>query len=168
MNQAKSHWHRSLELSPRFLDEILDQCRKQLSFAEVLGEVLPGKPSLIFSAFHKLFAPSEVARGKAFLEKVVVLLESQAEPLGPAQWHQKAVSHAFLGQVAAALSSYQAALDRDPRQADWRLEFGKLLFEQGLLEKARRELVIVCSERPSHAEAHNLLALVTRQIAQNR
>ena len=123
-------WRGSLALSDRYLNPILEGSASRLPRAKILAEVLPDKPAILLAATGRLY-PSDDAlvERRPFLEKALDLLANQAAPLTAADLGVKAGLHRQLGQAEQALEAYQAALAREPRQADWRYELADLLYE---------------------------------------
>jgi tetratricopeptide (TPR) repeat protein len=162
--QACKSWRRSLELSDQYLPAILDQSAGRLTPQEVLGRVLPDDPGLLARAASHLYPrPEQAAERSPFLERALVLLEQRPGPLRAQDLHTKAVIHTSLGQPVEALATYRAALRREPRQADWRYEFAQLLYQQGYVQEARREVLTVLRQQPRHAQALHLFEAGTRQ-----
>ena len=157
--QACRSWRRCLELSDQYLPAILDQSAGRLTPQEVLGRVLPDDPGLLAKAASHLYPrPEQVAERRPFLERALALLEQRPGPLQAQDLHTKAVIHTSLGQPAEALATYRAALRREPRQADWRCEFAQLLYQQGHVQEAEDEVLIVLRQQPGHAKALQLEA----------
>jgi tetratricopeptide (TPR) repeat protein len=155
--QASKSWRRCLGLSDQYLPAILDQSAGRLTPQEVLGRVLPDDPGLLAKAASHLYpGPEQAAERRPFLERALVLLEQRPGPVQAQDLHTRAVLHTSLGQPAEALATYRAALRREPQQADWRYEFAQLLFQQGYVQAARREVCIVLRQQPGRAEALQL------------
>ena len=67
----------------------------------------------------------------AVLTRALALLREQPGGRRAKDLHDEALIHEALGQPGEALDAYRAALARDPRRADWRYEFARLLRRQG-------------------------------------
>ncbi|MHB1426251.1 MAG: O-antigen ligase family protein [Gemmataceae bacterium] len=170
--QAYKSWKRSLELSDMHLPVILDFVRPVLSDEEILDRVLPDKPKVLFVAAMNLHA-DEVAREKQkpFLERALTVLVEQPEPSKLEEQAEdlflKAMIHDILGQKKDAIAAFQAALVHAPksREIDWRLSLARLLYEDGQLHEASRQLNAVLSLRPSHGQAKEMLKMVRKEMA---
>lgn len=165
-DQAWESWRRSLELSDRHLPEILTVGARSLGPGDVLALVLPDNPTLLRAAAFQLYPQPEAAtQRRPFLEKVLLLLKEQPRPPSAADLRLRALVHGDLGQPAEALTAYESALAREPLQVGWRYEFARLLYQQGRLQDARRELLTVLGQQPGHTQALELLEAVTRDLA---
>jgi tetratricopeptide (TPR) repeat protein len=166
--EAWQSWRRSLELSDRYLDDIVDQTAGRLSPGDMLERLLPDNPRmLVRAAAHLWPQPEAVREQQAFLKKALSLLDTQQD-LTPEDYRLKATVLSLLGQPAAAVNAYEAALLRDPMQAVWRFELAQLLASQGRVEEAIRELLVVLAQQPAHAPARQLLQQVTGERARKR
>ena len=67
------------------------------------------------------------------LEKALGLLQTQPGPLSADELHREAVVCATLGRKSEALAAYEQALDDRPDQYDWRVDYARLLRDQGRL-----------------------------------
>ncbi len=72
----------------------------------------------------------------------MAVLSTQTEPLTVADLKIKIDLHRRLGQATAALKAYRALLSLAPHEGEWRLALAQLLFDQGKLDEARKELRI--------------------------
>ena len=63
------------------------------------------------------------------------------------------------------VKAYQRALALAPRQIDWRYELATVLYEQGNIADARRELHFVLGRDPAHAEAQGLMENIYQELA---
>jgi hypothetical protein len=70
-----------------------------------------------------------------------------------------------LGRPADAAAAYEELVLQEPGRVEWRLEFARLLYEQGRLRDARRELLTVVAQQPTNAGARELLTEVDRKLA---
>jgi O-antigen ligase/tetratricopeptide (TPR) repeat protein len=162
---AWQSWRRSLELSDRYLPEILARARKHLPPPTILSTILPDRPGVLLRAAKTLYpAPEDTDEGRPFLEKALIML-GQQPALSAEEYEEKARAHAALQQPEAALAAYQAALDRRPEAADWRYAYARLLFKQGQLHEARREVRTILDLRPQDGPARELFGEVSRELA---
>jgi tetratricopeptide (TPR) repeat protein len=156
-DRAWSSWRRSLELSPDYLSRILKKSARYLTPSEILERVLPDKPDCLVEAAFQLY-PQSAAERRPFLEKALDPLKTPPGPRNAGDWHAKARIHKGLGQPLESLAAYRSAIGLEPGQVSWRYEFAQLLYQEGQVREARRELEAVLAQQPEHAAARKLLA----------
>lgn len=128
---------------------------------------MPDQPELLVRAARTLYAEAEAApQRRPLLEKAVRVPDGRA--VEAQDRHARAVALAMLGRSAEALTAYRELLQAHFEQAEWRCEYARLLCEQGMLEEARRELVVVLAQRPKDPQARELLALISHELARKR
>ena len=159
---------RSLELSPDFMDRILDRSKHKLSDQTLIEHVLPAQADTLLAAADHLYPKPEAEERQPFLLRARSLLENTSEPLDGAKLRLRGKVEAELGEPTAALASYAAALRLDALQTDWRFEYASLLYHQGQRDDALRELKYVLGQQPQHIAANQLLARVKREIAEGK
>jgi O-antigen ligase len=165
---AWATWRHCLELSGDYLVLILGPTA-DLSTDKLIEKVLPDSPEVLLAAALRLYPDAEaVEERRPFLEKALHLLEAKSGKLGARELHVKARVHKALDQPDKAVQSYREALDREPSQTNWRFEFALYLYELGKLEEARRELVVVLAQDPSHERARQLLDEVLQGLVEGR
>ena len=168
-DQAWRNWQRSLELSGRFLTDILDHSVSHLDADGLLERVLPDQADLLLAAADHLYPPPQAApQRRLLLRKAVALFDGRPGGLRPEDWHIKAMIHGQLGEPAEALLAYQAALAGRPLQADWRFELAQLLYEQERWLEAQREVRVVLDLQPRHAPTRELAAVLARLAAEGK
>jgi O-antigen ligase/tetratricopeptide (TPR) repeat protein len=166
--RARASWRRCLELSDRYFPQILGLSSHDLAPGEIVEFVLPDRPELLLAAALQLYPEAASARERRpFLEKAVLLLETRGN-LKPEELHVKARAYKLLDQPPEAIAAYQELLERQPNQADWRFELAEVFNDQGRLEDARRELVVVLAQQPAHGKARELMAIVGHELARKR
>src|SRR5262249_18352309 len=75
-DQARKNWHRSLELSDRYLSDILSRSARHLRPDEVLDQVLPDNAGILLAAASELYpSPESTPERLPFLEKALFVLE---------------------------------------------------------------------------------------------
>jgi tetratricopeptide (TPR) repeat protein len=164
-DQAWRSWRRCLELSGDYLPEIVSMSAVRLGPREMVAKVLPDRPDLLVQAADLLYpTPEAAAERQPFMEKALDLLRRQPGPLRAEDLHLRAVAHAALGRTREAVADYQAALSQGPRQVAWRYELAQLLYRDGRLSDARRELEQILKQQPDHPPARELLRSVERQL----
>ena len=153
--QACDSWLRCLELSDHYLPDILDASSLRPNREDVAQNLLPARPE----------TPQSAAGRRLFLEQALRQLEARpAPPAGP-DLHLKAIFLKSLGRPNDAAAAYEELLLREVGQVEWRVEYAQLLYEQGRLQDARRELLTVLAQQPTHAGARALLGEVDRALA---
>jgi O-antigen ligase len=164
--QAHASWRRCLELSDRHLPEIAAAAARGDDRGDALAAVLPDRPGLWLAAADQLYpGPEAPDRRRALVEKAVSLYERSPGALGADDLRRLAAAYASLGRGEDALRIYRIALDRQPDQPGWRLEYARMLRDQGRLQDSRRELADILAEQPGNAEARGLLEAVNHDIA---
>ncbi|HEY7310619.1 MAG TPA: O-antigen ligase family protein [Gemmataceae bacterium] len=167
-DEAWRSWRRSLELSDQHLPPIMDQARQVLSGGDVLGKVLPDKPKVLFLAAMYLYPTEEaLADRRPFLEKALSVVTEQVGPPEAEDLHVKGLIHESLGQKKEALTAYQTALGHAPKDKmiDWRMSYARLLYEEGQLREASRQLLTVLTQQPGRADAKEMLETIRRELA---
>ncbi len=166
---AWASWRRCLELSDLYLTAILEASALTLSPEEIVESVLPDRPELLLAAARRLYpGAGESDQRRPFFDKVLRLLDGPPESLDAEDLHVKAVALRSLGRSAEALTAFERLLFKRPEQTGWRYELAEALHEQARLEDARRELVIVLAQQPQHVQAHELMAVVSHELARQR
>jgi O-antigen ligase/tetratricopeptide (TPR) repeat protein len=167
--EAWKSWRRCLELSDRYLPLIaLQVSERPLDAAAIIGRLLPNKPALLVAAAGQFYPDAVSAElRRPFLQKALELLENQTPPVKAEDLHTMATIHGSLGQTARALAAYRRALDQKPDQAEWRLELARLLHQQGFVNEARKETLLVLGEQPT-PEARQLLLRIEDPFAARR
>jgi tetratricopeptide (TPR) repeat protein len=166
---AWSSWRRSLELSDAYLPQILATSGAVLRPEALAEKVLPDRPELIVTAALRMYpGPAGLPKRRPLLEKALLLLAAQAEPLPMKDLLTRARSLKGLNQPKDAVPVYQALLTRDPYHVENRLEFARVLSDLGRLEEARAELQFILAQQPRHGPAQALLAIVAAELARKR
>ncbi len=167
--RAWASWRRSLELSDRFRSPILAVGSRLLTPARMVDLLLPDKPGLLVAAAFELYPEANAAdRRRPFIQRALHLLENQQDDVKADDLHVKAVVLRELRQPAKALAVYEQLLGRDPGHAEWRYENARLLYEQGRLDDARRELNILLAQHSKHAAGRELLAIVLAELIRKK
>ena len=121
LRRAAHSWHRALELSEGHLDDILAKSCQEFPPAEILEQILPPTPGLLFTAAFQLYPePDARPQRQPFLQKALRLLEQRAGGRTPEDLHLEAKIHEALGEGADAVAAYRLALARAPQQVQWR------------------------------------------------
>jgi tetratricopeptide (TPR) repeat protein len=166
--RAAQSWRRSLELSERYLPEILAAATGLLPPGERLADVLPDRPELLLAAVSRLNPNPNAQERVALQRRALAFLEAKGPALGTTDLHLQSQLRRALGRRTEALAGYEALLLREPENASWRYEFSQLLYEEGRYPEAQRELLTVLAAQPRHAPAADLLNLVRRKMTEGR
>jgi O-antigen ligase/tetratricopeptide (TPR) repeat protein len=191
-DQAWKSWRRCLELADDRLASILAKARLLLSAEEIAANVLPDRPGVLLAAATRPDLGVHKAARRVFLRRALVCLETRPAPLEPAELRTKALVHKALGQMAQAdiaawpaeavphlvqkardqmaqaEATYRQLLTEGHGEATDRCDFARFLYDQGRLAEARRELLIVLAQQPTHATARELLTVVTNDMVRGK
>jgi tetratricopeptide (TPR) repeat protein len=164
--QAWGSWRHCLELSDRYMPNILGSVAANPNVVDVLSQVLPDNPTFWLAAADQLYPTPETApQRRPLLEKALALLERPPGPQTAGEIHLLAVTHTALDQPEAAVAAYRLALEKDPHQLGWRFELAKLLCEQRRFPEAQNELRTILARQPGHGQAKSLLEAVALALA---
>ena len=165
-------WRRSLEISDRFLPQILDLSSVHLSAMGIADTVVPDRPALLLAAATHAYPGASGGRQpliedqqRRLLERLLHLLNRQAT-LTADELAVKAQAHERLGQTALAMEAYEQALGLKPEQAQWRMQLAQLYMAAADIDAARLELRRVLIYEPAHAGAIELLKGIARLKAE--
>jgi len=163
---ARTSWKRCLELSDRYAGPILDNLENVLTPTEIATSILPARPSLALAAAKRLFPnPGDKQQRDLLFQRALATLSERSATLTLTELHEKALLHSLVENGAEAQSAYEELRIQAPQRLDWQLEFAQLLYEQGELEKARRQLYICLSLQPDYLQARQLLTVVERELS---
>ncbi len=166
-DRAWASWRRSLELSELDLPQILERSVATLGPRDTLRRVLPDRPGLLLAA--AVYLDSRPGAGsRLFRERALALLEGRPGPTSAEELHTRARIHRALGQPAAAVKAYRAALLQEPGRSEWRYELAEVSYEQGGYDDAHQELLTILALDPRNVRARALLDAVARGLAEHR
>ncbi len=138
VDEATACLRRSLEISDKLLERVIERVHKKLPADIVAEKVLPQRPALLLRAAKHLY-PTDLKKGQLFLQRALLAFGKDSSGMDAEDWYSKAVIHRVLEENDEALGSYRKALARNPRAYQWRYEYAQLLYEQGKPEEALRE-----------------------------
>lgn len=165
IDDARESWKRSLELSPQRVANIMDRASVVCTPAQLL-EMLPDDAETIVEAVDHLFPSSDAIDFRApFLRRAMDLLEKSSVALSPRQLRIQAKMYDEMEQPNEAIKALQSALLIEPHQVAWRYALAKLLYDEGQLSAASREVRRVLGSDPDHEAAKNLAALIAETKA---
>lgn len=188
--EAYTSWRYSLDLSEQHLLAILDQARAKLTPAEILREILPQRPKVLYLAGVYLYPEEEnLEERRPFLEKALQTIADQPDPVEERRAHLdgknrrrppriaghpdpltgedlylKAVIHNMLDQKQECLASFEAALARSPTEVNWRLNYAQVLYDAGQLPESCRQLMTILSQQPGRRDVKERLDKINRKI----
>jgi tetratricopeptide (TPR) repeat protein len=166
--RAWADWRHSLELSDSYLTLIVEQSARVLGPDEAARQVLPDRPAVLLATAYVLYPEADDAdRRRPLFERALALLDGPVPAVTGEDFRVRALAHAGLGQRPEAGAAYEAALAREPGQAAWRLEYAKLLYDDGRLPEARHQVLVVLAQEPGNAQGRALLDQVTRAMARS-
>lgn len=169
LDLACRSWRRSLELSDEHLKEIIKRSSDALSAEQVLEEVLPDKPELIFFAAFQLYPEEDMKKQRRpFMKKALSLLSNSPDRLKPENLRLKGIIHAIMGELPDAIECYQSATRYRPDMIEWRFEYATLLRDNDELEEAREQLLWIRRRSPNHPPAMQMLSEVNETLLRER
>jgi O-antigen ligase/tetratricopeptide (TPR) repeat protein len=159
-------WRRSLQCDTNQLADILARARPLLSASELIRQVIPQDPAVLYETALQMEKIDAEADGHLqCLRAALALLEGCAAK-NSNQLVLQARIQVRLERVDAAVGSYSQALALEPDRGDWRLEYCQRLADNGRLRDARRELLVLESLHPQYAQhAKELHEAVNRAMA---
>jgi O-antigen ligase len=163
-DRAWASWRRSLTCSGEYLREIVGRSRRRLDAREIAERVVPDDPALLHEAGEMLEAQG--GDGGPLFAAALAALERPGAARTPPALLLKARLHHRFGRADEARRAYEDLLAAPGWQPGWRLEFARLLAEQGRLQEARRELSLLLDNEPGNSEARELYRQVIRRIAE--
>ncbi len=155
IDDACQSWRRCLELSDEDAEFIVDYAQPALALPVVVEKILPASPSLLLRLARDKFADDDESQ-RVLLDRAGQLAEGADLPEDQRHYFRAAV-YAESGDHAAALGEYQQAVSLQPREINWRYEYGKLLFQEGQYDQAREQLRWCARNAPNSAEYRRLL-----------
>jgi O-antigen ligase/tetratricopeptide (TPR) repeat protein len=162
--EAWRSWREVLDRSDERLEAIVERSSRVLTPDELADNVLPRQPETLARAAFLLFpGEGDDPRRRALLERALPLFADLPTPLPAKQLYLKARIYELLNQPDEALAAYRAALTREPRQVEWRLEMARLMYRQGRLGEAEEELGQILNDQQGHGGAIALLNQVLRE-----
>jgi O-antigen ligase/tetratricopeptide (TPR) repeat protein len=165
---ALASWRHCLELSDRYLPEILRQMER-FPANVLLDQVLPDNPEVLLkAALGRYPEVGSTERRRPFLEKALRLLDAKEEELGPQDLLVKARIYKALEQPEQAIAAYRDCLNRNPAQLPVRYEFANYLCDLHKLEEARHELTVIVAQDPKNGAAKDLLDAVVHEMLQGK
>jgi O-antigen ligase len=167
-DQAMSCWGRSLELSDAYQAGIVDRARGVLTDEEWLDRVLPPRAQQLVAAAAQLYPDPDAAERRPYYARALAILTEPGATQTAVEWHLKGVLLNSMGRPDEAIVALERALEREPRQTEWRCELVRVLRRQGRLKEAHREVLAVLADQPDHREGRQLLHDVVQEIVERR
>jgi O-antigen ligase len=162
---AANSWEKSLRCSTEFRDEVVQRCADRADATTLLGQIFADRPEALAEAGFKLFrAEEEAPELRACAEAALAALNRRAGMREAKDYYTKAKVYRALDRSAEALMAFRDALALQPSETAWRLEYARLLFEQGLLVQARREAEAVLVRDRDYPGAAQLWRAILTEI----
>ncbi|MCS6977577.1 MAG: O-antigen ligase family protein, partial [Gemmatales bacterium] len=150
-------WHRSLELSDDFLEDILARSVAAFGLETTAERIVPDDPNRLLKAAVLLYPePEQSPQRRTLFTRALQILQQRSEALSAEERHTLAELHRALDQKADALRTLREALQKQPTNLRWRLTYARWLLEDGQLEEARDEVRQILDQHPRHREAEQL------------
>ena len=154
------YWKRSLALSPKHLPAAVRRLREFSPLSEAwIEDLLPDEPELLVEIARQL------AKDAPY-EKLSRLVANRAEQVLQSRGNQIAegerqrllgVARIAGGRRAEAVRPYEEALTLAPGNAEWRLEYARLLLSLGQADAAEKQAVALVRLDPQRQEYRDLL-----------
>ena len=155
---AYESWRRSLSLSHRYLDRVLDYAGRRISFWHLVHAVLPESPELLLRLARDRYSDEEHAAVRRMLvERAEELLEKKNLPEDERS-HLQGVAFALKGEVRKAIESYYRAVEIRRERNDWRFDLALGLKEAGRMDEAHEQAKLCARMDPDNREYRKLLA----------
>jgi len=165
LNEACSHWRRSLELSASFDEPVLAHLDKEIPAERFVDEVLPDSPAVLVRIADQLEAAAIADKlGPQLGPKLLRAVETQ--PATPPAAYWKARGFQLSGDAASALPYFEDATTAHPLNIEWRLQKARALRDVGQKRQAVREAEL-CVRLSSHnvAAKELLNELIQAEVA---
>jgi Tfp pilus assembly protein PilF len=118
-SQACQLWKKSLELSGRHLEAILNRARRTMTSDDILTKILPDNPLLIIYAADRFFESTRDTDRPLFLNKALAII-ARRDKLTADDWMVRALVAEERDQSTETDTAYQSALDIAPGRVDIR------------------------------------------------
>ena len=156
-----------LEDPSNYLKKILEQSRPVLSTEDIVRDVLPNNPELLWDAYVLLEAQQQAGDGdRLYLQRALELLQTRPPSTGE-EFLLQARIHLRLHEIDASVSSFRRALALQPSKLDWRFELSEVLFNDGRYPEALGELKKLTGLNPQNLHWKNRYEEVNRLVARD-
>jgi hypothetical protein len=163
---AMEKWQKSLQCSAEYLEPIVRRVGKELSARELANEVMPDDPALISKAAAILKERGQDST--PLWEKAVDLLQQPSSANTVDSRHLLADLLMRLHRPERSMQVYEELLSDSRARPEWRLEYARLLYEQGKLGESRRQLILLLDATPGNPEVRDFYNQVIQRIAQGK
>jgi len=158
------YWHRSLELSPLRLKEIVDAGYPKFGVEGLLTSILPDNAELLVKAVGMLPMTTSKDDLNRIYRAAGKLLDARGDDLTANEYYLKARCAEYLKEDDKALRAYKLALKMNSTQHEWRWQYARLLHRTFRFSEARRELRELLKVWPGRPDVTDELEAVDRQI----
>jgi tetratricopeptide (TPR) repeat protein len=163
---AFANWKRSLELSSRYEQDVLDLIVSNVPIEELTGKVLPDSAETLLRVLENRYAGAEhEPQRQQLLARAEALLDSDTTtPRGP-WWRLHAEVYQLNGEPDRAIDAYYSALQFAPQQTNWRYALAALLRNGGRLSEAREQAKWCVRQAPANPDFANLHRQILEELA---
>ena len=158
--QAFLDWKTCLTFSTEYLEPIVELASRQLSFHQLIKQVMPDQPKVLVQLAHDFFSDAPYER-QHLGELAERLLDNGN--LTPADHHLRAIAFQLQSRLPEALADYHRAMVLDSRNARIRYDLAGLLEEMGDVPQARRHARICVNMEPTNQRYQDLLRQLGHQ-----
>jgi tetratricopeptide (TPR) repeat protein len=152
--EAYASWRRCLSDTDKYLPDVLAVCAGRVPAETLAVTILPGRVEVLVKTALQLYpGPEGRAQRQPFLDQLAALAERRSAIQTANDHYLYGVLLEAQGQPAAALRAWEKALSRAPNQADWRLEYARLLYQTGRLDDALKAVQQVLEQAPQNVPA---------------
>lgn len=147
---AIAFWQKAMTLNPDTVARVLEQAQRSMSAEQILTQLLPPDPTVIFMAVNQLYPDWKPELGplrKPYLERVVAQDGTKDWPARA--WSYIAKSYSELGQDYSAGGAWAKAVAKNPDAIDLRDGFARWLEEDERYEEAEVQLLWLRERRES-------------------
>lgn len=145
--RALADWRQALTLDAGQLDAVLSRAGQQWSPAEMLRDLFPHEPALLWAAANRLFpdVARDIDRRRPFL--VAAIQASRPDHTGP-QFAAVALAFEECEQIPEAIVAWRTAVARSPDEARFRDLFSRMLDREERYDEAIPHLEWLRKRRP--------------------
>ncbi len=156
-------WRKCLALTRKFDHTIVSVCLSRMTMADFITQILPASPLRAVALAERIGGDSGITSQQAALADAIAALDekdlSEAE-----RAYVAATIHRLRGQLDAARSDYQTAVELEPARTDWRFELANLLAEQESLADALEQAAICARLDPSNRRVTTFLEQLKQRV----
>lgn len=160
------YWKQGLTLTHKHLPEALRRLKEYAPLSEAwVDDLLPDDTTLLVELARQFVKdPALKGLASAIARRAESLLEAGGDAAPNGERAQlRALVRIVLDRPSEAAADYEIALRRQPAQADWRLEYARLLLSLGRSAEAEKQALWLVRHDPERQEYRDLLEDVLRR-----